>query len=635
MDKMACFLALTMLASAFSGCSEEGAVDSGVTAYAAFEAEYSSRDCDVSYENEKIIDLASGEVVIDKEGVYVLTGSLEGGSVVIDAPETDKVQLVLRDASITSAASAAINAKQCDKLFITLEGNNSIADSATYTLADGEETDAAIFARNDVTINGSGTLNVTGNYKHGIATKDDFKLTGGTVNITSVEDGIKGRDSVLIKDGVLNITAGTDGIQSNNDSGEDKGRISIDGGNVTIVCGNDGIQAESVLQVNGGVLDIKAGDEAGTEIKVETQGGFGGGMRGMRPGGGEMSQGTPPAMPEGGMPGRGNRGGGRGMRPDGGEMPPEMPGGGRGMRPDRGEMPQNTPLQESEENTESIKGLKSANALYINDGEITVSAQDDAIHSDIALTVNGGNMSLRSADDAIHAEYNATINDGNITIARCYEGIEGKAVVINGGTIAVNAEDDGINASDPEVTNAMPGRGDDSVYVEINGGTVKVVSKVDGIDSNGNLTINGGDVVVDGPSMGMESAIDCDGRAYVNGGEVAASGVAVSNTFAEESEQGSLTVIFTSSQTAGTAVVLKDEKGNEIKSIVPEKDFSGVVFSSAKLKKGGKYTVSYGDASFEVELNELRAVVSDTGEAIAADMGRMPQGGGRGGRKMQ
>lgn len=661
-------VALSMLIPALTACAEEVTQSTEVTAYAAFEAEYTNRDCDPSYDESsaKLMNLSGGgQININKEGVYILTGEVNDGSIVIDAPETDKIQIVLRNASITSSDGPAIYAKQCDKLFITLEGTNTIADSTIYTLAEGEdEPDAAIFTKNDVTFNGSGSLSVTGNYKHGIASKDDVKITGGAISVNSVEDGLKGRDSVLIKDGMLNITAGTDGIQSNNNSGEDKGRISVDGGSVAIVCGNDGIQAESILQVNGGTVDIKAGDEENTEIK--TEGGFGVGrmrpegmpegtmmpiqegeipQRGM-PGGGRMRpEGTMIPMPEGEMPQRGMPGDGR-MRPEGmpegtmmpmgedelppGGMPGGMRGGRGGMRQEEemppGGMPFDNEANEETENSVSIKGLKSANALYINGGTITVSAQDDAVHSDIALTVNGGTLNLRSADDAVHAEYSCVINDGDITVERSYEGIEGKAVKINGGNISVSAEDDGINASDPESTGGMPGRGDYSIYVEINGGTVKVVSRVDGIDSNGNIIINGGDVAIDGPSNGMECAIDCDGRAYVNGGNVAASGVGSSTGFSEESEQESIAVIFSSRQATGTTVTLYDSKGNKINSITPTQATGGVVFSSEKLKKGNKYTVKTDSISVEVELSELRTIVSDTGEAVSENRGMRMMG---------
>ncbi len=653
------FIALSMLISTLSACADETETP-GVTAYAGFEAEYTDRDCDSTYANAKEPDLSGGSVTISEEGVYIISGTLNG-SITVDAPDTDKIQLVLRNASLASTDGPALYVKQCDKLFLTLEGENTVTDSGTYTLPDGEnEPDAAIFSENDITINGSGSLSATGNYKHGIASKDDIKLIGGTVTVNSVEDGIKGKDSVLIKDGNVNITAGTDGIQSSNSNGEEKGRISIDGGNVSIVCGNDGIQAESVLQINGGTINITAGDEPNTEIKVSMLGG------GMRPGmnmPGEMMvpEGVPPVMPEN-MNGKMMPGGGRGgMRHDmngaGGMTVPEgtppamdgnmMPGGGRGgMRPDMNgaggmTVPDGIPPamdgnmnSADSENSESIKGLKSANALYINGGTITVSAEDDAIHSDIAAEINGGTLNLRSADDAIHAEYNTTINDGNITIARSYEGIEGKAVVINGGNIDVSAEDDGINASDPESTNSMPGRGDDSIYVEINGGEVKVVSGVDGIDSNGNIIINGGNVVVDGPSNGMECAIDCDGNAYVNGGEIVANGVSALTTFSEESEQASISVIFSAMQSAGATVTLTDSDGNIISTLTPTRSFGGVVFSSKKLKKGKTYTVKTGSISVNVELDSLRTIVSDTGEAVSGGMGKgMMPDGGRGGNR--
>ena len=141
-----------------------------------------------------------------------------------------------------------------------------------------------MFAKHDMTINGGGSLEVNGVYKHGILSKDDLKITGGIITVSSAADGIRGRDSVYIKNGTVTINAGGDGIQSNNDTAEDKGRISVDGGTVNITAENDGIQAESVLQINGGVINIKSGDEENAPAQKGNDFGGKGGMGGcMRP----------------------------------------------------------------------------------------------------------------------------------------------------------------------------------------------------------------------------------------------------------------------------------------------------------------------------------------------------------------
>ncbi len=644
-----------------------------ITAYAPFTAEYSDRDSDSSYDEAKATKITlSGKsanidgsgaiadgtsVKITAEGTYILSGTLSGGSVIIDAPEAAKIQLVLSGSDITSADGPAINEIQCDKLFVTLVGDNKLSDTTTYTLDEGEdEPNATLFAKHDMSINGSGTLTVNGNYMHGINTKDDLKITGGTINVTSVEDGIRGRDSIFVKNGTINVTAGGDGIQSSNDSGEDKGRISVDGGTINITAEFDGIQAESVLQINGGVIDIKSGDINAT---VQTGGGFGGmgggmpggGRGGMRPDDGEgmtppkrpdgMTDGEMPPPPEGGMPmgggAKGGRGGRGGMRPADGEgMAPADDGIPGGMRPDNNAMADtSTEVTTTETVSDSKKALKSANAIYINDGTITAAAEDDTIHADIDLTIDGGTLSLSSADDAIHAEYNCTINGGTIDITKSKEGIEGKVVKITGGTVSVVSADDTINAADPATSgNARPGRGNDEVYIEITGGNVYAKSGFDGLDSNGNIFIRGGNVTVDSPSNGMDCAIDCDGRAYVYGGTVAASGTNnASTTFSVESEQPSLAVIFTSWQAAGTKITLYDDKGTEIASVTPSQSTRGVVFSDESLKEGKTYTVKAGDISVSVEQSSMSVAVNENGTVASGGMGGgmpMGDGGGRG-----
>lgn len=71
------------------------------------------------------------------------------------------------------------------------------------------------------------------------------------------------------------------------------------------------------------------------------------------------------------------------------------------------------------------------------------------------------------------------------------------------------------------------------IWMEINGGYIHILAGGDGIDSNGDLTINGGEIYIDGPSDNGNSAIDYGdwSDAYVNGGTLVAIG---SSGMAEE-----------------------------------------------------------------------------------------------------
>lgn len=81
-----------------------------------------------------------------------------------------------------------------------------------------DEPSACVYSKDDLTINGTGTLNVIANYNNGIVSKDDLKVTGGNISVTAVHDGLRGKDSVTVKDGVITVNAGGDGIKSNNDT---------------------------------------------------------------------------------------------------------------------------------------------------------------------------------------------------------------------------------------------------------------------------------------------------------------------------------------------------------------------------------------------------------------------------------
>lgn len=666
-----------MAVSSLSSCApknDTAKTDTSVTVYAQFTAKYSDKDLENSYDESSAVKIAFSDsgavcdgngvsvdgasVKITKGGVYIVSGTTSNGSVTIETPDSDKVRLVLDNADITSSDGAAINEISCDKLFITLVGDNKISDSENYTFEDGEdEPNGAIFAKHDMTINGGGLLTVNGVYKHGIVSKDDLKITGGTISVTSADDGIRGRDSVLIKDGNISVISGGDGIKSNNDSGEEKGRISIDGGNVNITAEKDGIQAESVLQINGGALTVNAGD-INAEVKSDRMGGgmpMGGG-RGNHGGMPDQNGTNPDNMPQ---PPQGGERTDMQNPPDGnmpdGMTPPDMPdsknnrGGNRGNMPPQGERKdmQNPPdgnmpdgiaspdmptdnNAETEQTSDSKKAIKSTNAIYINNGTLNLYAEDDTVHADAAVEINGGTLTLSTADDGIHADYATTINGGTIDIVKCYEGVEGKAVVINGGDIKIKAEDDAVNAADPDVKNAQPGRGDDEIYIEINGGTLYAVSGFDTLDSNGNIFINGGTVTLDGPTNGMDCAIDYDGKAYVNGGTINASGVS-SSTFAGTSKQASLAVVFSSSITAGTEVTLCDSNGNILAQITPTQRFGGVLFSNDKIKQGETYTVKAGDVSVTVEQSSQITAVNQDGSAVSGGGmhggGMPPQGG--------
>ena len=221
--------------------------------------------------NGEIVDISGagaktdgGAVTITKGGTYVLSGVFNG-QILIDAGKEELVHLVLAGAQMTCTDSAAIYGVQSDKIVITLQDGtvNQIEDGETYVYetAEEEEPNAAIFSKDDLTINGTGSLIVQGNYEDAIGTKDDLLIVSGNYQIDAVEDGVQGKDSLTILDGTFIITAGNDALKASNDTDTDKGWVLIDNGTYTISAGDDAIHAETELTIHDGIIDIVACQE--------------------------------------------------------------------------------------------------------------------------------------------------------------------------------------------------------------------------------------------------------------------------------------------------------------------------------------------------------------------------------------
>ncbi len=220
------------------------------------------------------VQIEDGVVTIKAAGVYVLSGTLTDGTIVVDAGDDDKVQLVLDGVSITAADYAAIYAKNADKVFVTLaEGaENSLTVSGDYVQTDDNNVDAVIFAKCDLTLNGTGSLTVKDTTGHGIVSKDDLVVTGGTYTIDSQDHCLNGKDSVRIADGTFNLSCDEDGIHAGNDDQQD-GYVYIEGGDINISVGDDAIHAEGLLIITGGDIDVSKSYEGVEGYKILVTGG--------------------------------------------------------------------------------------------------------------------------------------------------------------------------------------------------------------------------------------------------------------------------------------------------------------------------------------------------------------------------
>lgn len=224
--------------------------------------------------NSSNVQIEDGVVTIKAAGVYVLSGTLTDGTIVVDAGDDDKVQLVLDGVSIMAADYAAIYAKNADKMFVTLaEGaGNSLTVSGDYVQTDDNNVDAVIFAKCDLTLNGTGSLTVKDTTGHGIVSKDDLVVTGGTYTIDSQDHCLNGKDSVRIADGTFNLSCDEDGIHAGNDDQQD-GYVYIEGGDINISVGDDAIHAEGLLIITGGDIDVSKSCEGVEGDKILVTGG--------------------------------------------------------------------------------------------------------------------------------------------------------------------------------------------------------------------------------------------------------------------------------------------------------------------------------------------------------------------------
>lgn len=232
---------------------------------------------EASASDESACSITESLIRITKEGTYILSGSFTG-QIVVEAAETDKVQLVLSDAELTNDASAAIYVVSADKVFLTLADGteNKVTTGSSFVFAEGEdEPDAAVFSKEDLVINGSGSLVVSAGYQDGIVSKDDLKICGGSIEVHAVDDGIRGKDSVRVLDGTITVsTSEGHAIKSNNDTDEGLGYIRIDGGELNLTSGLDGLHAVTGIYIAAGEVTISAQDDGiHADGSVEIDGG--------------------------------------------------------------------------------------------------------------------------------------------------------------------------------------------------------------------------------------------------------------------------------------------------------------------------------------------------------------------------
>lgn len=209
-----------------------------------------------------------GSVTIASAGYYDVTGTLTDGSLIVDAGKNAEVFLRLNGVTITCSDDAAIRVNQADKVFLTLaEGTeNTVTSGETYSEAAlADKTDGAIFAHDDLTINGSGALTVTAAYKHGIAANDSLRITGGKITVTAPADTVHVNDSLHITGADITLSAGDDAIHSDTS-------VAILGGSITVNTCCEGIESPEIL-VEDGAVTVTSTDDGINACGTETSDG--------------------------------------------------------------------------------------------------------------------------------------------------------------------------------------------------------------------------------------------------------------------------------------------------------------------------------------------------------------------------
>lgn len=404
--------------------------------------------------SDSSVTVADGTVTITKAGTYKLSGTFTG-QIIVNVGDSDKVQLVFDNANITKDGSAALYVANADKVFVTtVKGTeNTLASTGEFATSDEETNiDGAIFSKSDITFNGSGTLNVKCESKHGIVTKDDLKITGGTYNITSASQGLSGKDSVRIAGGNITVTSGTDGIHSENTDDTEKGYVYISGGTLNITSGKDCIDASGTVDIKDGTFTLKAGGGSSEKITGDSTESY------------------------------------KGINADG-----------------------VLTISGGTFDIDTLDDAIHSNAdVTVSGGTLDISTGDDGIHSGNNTVVSGGEINIAKCYEGLEGQ-TVTVSGGKVTLTASDDGINAAGgdnqgvgggfgsdsfsadseakITITGGEIHVNASGDGLDSN-----------GD----IEISGGTVYVYGPTSNgngsLDYENNAVITGGTVIMAGSS---------------------------------------------------------------------------------------------------------------------------------------
>ncbi|MCF8366539.1 MAG: carbohydrate-binding domain-containing protein [Bacteroidales bacterium] len=600
---------------------------------------------------------------------FQLSGTTSDGMFKIYAEK--RFNLILNGVDITNPDGPAINVQANKKVSVHMaEGTlNNLTDGPEYADPpigpNGEEDqDAAFFSEGELLFLGPGNLNINGfgGNQHGLRSDDEIEIDGGTLTITSaVKDGIHGKDGFYMHGGSVNVSSLGDGIDG------DEGHIIITAGTISIESTGDdvkGIQCDSTITFNGGALNMTLAGDQSKGIKCDKDMLLNGGNINIEATGGVVleasGQGYDPSycaaikgetnifidgciinITADGEAGRGLSCNGN-IVLESGNLQIECNGDGEKYTNTFGEddayhgacidadgdFTINSGEITVSNSGSGGKGISIDGNLLIGDGtnspfiDVTTTGQSieitpggpgpnnpgdydesKAVKSDVSVIINSGEIIISSADDGIKSGDVLTINNGTVMINNSKEGLEAPNITINDGEVTVYSSDDGLNA-----TYGNGGGGNDGSLLLITGGyTMLSSTNGDPLDSNGNITISGGTIVVHGPQSSPEVGMDVNGTCIISGGFLVVSGTNSNMTEGPSNSSTQRSVLLRTNQSisANTIFHIEDSNGNNLLTFAPNRQYYSIIFSSDALTSGETYSIYTGGSSTGILLNGL------------------------------
>lgn len=524
--------------------------------------------------------VSDNTLTISKGGVYTLSGKNSDASIVISTD--DKVKLKLNGVNITSSGAPVIYVENADKVYIDTEDgtDNSLVSTAADT--------AAIRSKDNLKIKGGGTLNIT-SADNGIKCSDNLKIEGGNINIDAKADGINVNDTFEMTDGNLKITAVGDGIDSSSIANISGGTIDIttngtptetlqteqssdeqnrpktpfgESSSVEFETSSKGIKADWMIKLSGGKINVNSADHAiHCTSDIETDGA-------------------------------------------------------------------NLTLA-----SQYKKGISAHGSITIDgaDTSIDVTKSTEGIEGKTKLTINNGNIKINSTDDGLNA--------GTSTEMQPPQGGFGDERGQKDRRQPQDGQQPPQDEQQPPQDGQQPPQGgfsgqNNKDVIIINGGNIEVTGRDDAIDVNGNLVINGGTIKLANPVgtvTGPFAALDADGSITIADGATLIAAVSGAQANSLGITQNSIIGYAESELAAGTTVSLKDDNGDTIIIYAPQEKFSAVYITSPSIEIDKNYTLEIGDTRYDITADGQSSTVG-TPTNNNGNFGGKGFGGGFGGR---